>query len=212
MLDRQFAVDLARSLSEPAVRSGQGSRADQPHRATRPSLLLVRPGLGPKTLAELVALVQAASPARSRSAPAGRVRRRIWRWNCCSTWRAPKRCMCRSAASRRRSPKSIAGRVDMAIASLASGVAHVQAGTLLGLGVSGNARSELLPTCRPSRRRASRATTCPTGGASRRRPRTPRPIIDRLHQRDRARHARSRACARPSSRAPRLPSPPRPRR
>ena len=39
----------------------------------------------------------------------------------------------------------VAGRVDMAIASLASGLAHVQAGTLLGLGVSGAQRSALLP-------------------------------------------------------------------
>ena len=39
----------------------------------------------------------------------------------------------------------IAGRVDMAIASLAAGVAHVKAGTLLGLAVSGDKRSTLLP-------------------------------------------------------------------
>jgi tripartite-type tricarboxylate transporter receptor subunit TctC len=39
----------------------------------------------------------------------------------------------------------IAGRVDMAIASLAAGVAHVKSGTLLGLGVSGDKRSALLP-------------------------------------------------------------------
>ena len=39
----------------------------------------------------------------------------------------------------------VAGRVDMAIASLASGVAHVQSGTLIGLGVTGAQRSSLLP-------------------------------------------------------------------
>jgi tripartite-type tricarboxylate transporter receptor subunit TctC len=39
----------------------------------------------------------------------------------------------------------IAGRVDMAIASLAAGLAQVQGGTLLGLGVTGQKRSELLP-------------------------------------------------------------------
>jgi tripartite-type tricarboxylate transporter receptor subunit TctC len=39
----------------------------------------------------------------------------------------------------------IAGRVDMAIASLASGVAHVKSGALLGLAVSGDKRSTLLP-------------------------------------------------------------------
>jgi tripartite-type tricarboxylate transporter receptor subunit TctC len=39
----------------------------------------------------------------------------------------------------------IGGRVDMAISSLASGVAHVRAGTLAGIAVSGAARSPLLP-------------------------------------------------------------------
>ena len=39
----------------------------------------------------------------------------------------------------------IAGRVDMAIASLASGVGHVRQGTLLGLGVSGERRASALP-------------------------------------------------------------------
>jgi tripartite-type tricarboxylate transporter receptor subunit TctC len=39
----------------------------------------------------------------------------------------------------------MAGRVDMTIASLAAGVAQVQAGTLLGLAVSAEARSSPLP-------------------------------------------------------------------
>ena len=76
----------------------------------------------------------------------------------------------------------IAGRVDIAIASLASGVAHVSGGTLLGFAVSGDKRSILLP----------QVPTFAEAGA----PRydmsywwgiaapaaTPRPIVDRLHR------------------------------
>ena len=39
----------------------------------------------------------------------------------------------------------VGGRVDMAIGSLASGLAQVQAGTLLGLAITGAARNPLLP-------------------------------------------------------------------
>lgn len=75
----------------------------------------------------------------------------------------------------------IAGRVDMAIASLASGVAHVKAGSLIGVAVSGNARSELLPTV-PTFAEAGQprydmsywwGIAAPAA--------TPRPVIDRLH-------------------------------
>jgi tripartite-type tricarboxylate transporter receptor subunit TctC len=63
--------------------------------ADSPSILLVRPGLGPRTLAELVALAKQ-KPGRSPSARAGRDRPRISRWSCCSTSRESRRCTCRS--------------------------------------------------------------------------------------------------------------------
>jgi len=39
----------------------------------------------------------------------------------------------------------VAGHIDMTIASLAAGLGHVKGGTLLGLAVSGEKRSPLLP-------------------------------------------------------------------
>jgi tripartite-type tricarboxylate transporter receptor subunit TctC len=76
----------------------------------------------------------------------------------------------------------IADRVDMAIASLASGLAHVEGGTLIGLGVSGAKRSALLPQV-PTFAEAGQprydmsywwGIAAPAG--------TPRPVIDRLHR------------------------------
>jgi tripartite-type tricarboxylate transporter receptor subunit TctC len=76
----------------------------------------------------------------------------------------------------------IAGRVDMVIASLASGIAHVKGGTLLGLGVSGAQRSALLLEV-PTFEEAGQprydmsywwGVAAPSG--------TPRPIIERLHR------------------------------
>jgi tripartite-type tricarboxylate transporter receptor subunit TctC len=76
----------------------------------------------------------------------------------------------------------IAGRVDMAIASLASGMAHVDAGTLIGLAVSGETRSPLLPKV-PTFAEAGEprydmsywwGIAAPAG--------TPSPIIERLHR------------------------------
>jgi tripartite-type tricarboxylate transporter receptor subunit TctC len=70
----------------------------------------------------------------------------------------------------------------MTIASLASGVAHVKEGRLLGLGLSGNKRSELLPQV-PTFAEAGQprydmsywwGIAAPAA--------TPRPIIDRLHR------------------------------
>ena len=53
----------------------------------------------------------------------------------------------------------IAGRVDMAIASLASGVAQVKAGTLVGLAGVGEKRSPLLPDVPTFAEAGARATT-----------------------------------------------------
>ena len=40
----------------------------------------------------------------------------------------------------------VAGRVDMVISSIAAGLAYVQAGTIVGIAVSGDKRSDLLPS------------------------------------------------------------------
>jgi tripartite-type tricarboxylate transporter receptor subunit TctC len=112
--------------------------------ADSPSILLVRPGLGPRTLAELVALAKqkpeeitfgSGGPGSS----AHLAMELLLNVAGVRALHVPFRGVAAAIA------EVVAGRVDMAIASLASGLAHVQAGTLLGLGVSGAQRSALLP-------------------------------------------------------------------
>ena len=106
--------------------------------ADSPSILLVRPGLGPRTLAELVALAKqkpgeitfgSGGPGSS----AHLAMELLLNVAGIRALHVPFRGVAAAIA------EVVAGRVDMAIASLASGLAHVQAGTLLGLGVSGSA-------------------------------------------------------------------------
>ncbi len=148
--------------------------------ADSPSLLMVRPGLGPKTLGELVALLKqkpgeltfgSGGPGSS----AHLAMELLLNVTGTKGLHVPFRGVAAAIA------EVIAGRVDIAIASLASGVAHVKAGTLIGMAVSGDKRSALLPE----------VPTFAEAGA----PRydmsywwgiaapaaTPRPIIDRLH-------------------------------
>ena len=148
--------------------------------ADSPSLLMVRPGLGPKTLAELVALAKqkpgeitfgSGGPGSS----AHLAMELLLNVTGTKGLHVPFRGVAAAIA------EVIAGRVDMAIASLASGVAHVTAGTLLGLAVSGDKRSALLPQV-PTFVEAGVprydmsywwGVAAPAG--------TPKPIIDRLH-------------------------------
>jgi tripartite-type tricarboxylate transporter receptor subunit TctC len=112
--------------------------------ADSPSILLVRPGLGPRTLAELVSLSKrrpgeitfgSGGPGSS----AHLAMELLLNLAGVQALHVPFRGVAAAIA------EVIAGRVDMAIASLASGVAHVDAGTLIGLAVSGERRSPLLP-------------------------------------------------------------------
>jgi tripartite-type tricarboxylate transporter receptor subunit TctC len=112
--------------------------------ANSASIVLVRPGLGPKTLAELIALAKqkpgeitfgSGGPGSS----AHLAMELLLNVSGIKALHVPFRGVAAAIA------EVIAGRVDMAIASLASGVSHVKAGTLLGLAVSGDKRSELLP-------------------------------------------------------------------
>ncbi|MPZ55182.1 MAG: tripartite tricarboxylate transporter substrate binding protein [Rhizobiales bacterium] len=112
--------------------------------ADSPSILLVRPGLGPRTLAELVALAKqrpgeitfgSGGPGSS----AHLAMELLLNVAGVRALHVPFRGVAAAIT------EVIAGRVDMAIASLASGVAHVKGGTLLGLAVSGEKRSALLP-------------------------------------------------------------------
>jgi tripartite-type tricarboxylate transporter receptor subunit TctC len=149
--------------------------------ADSPSILLVRPGLGPRTLAELVALAKqqpggitfgSGGPGSS----AHLAMELLLNLAGVQALHVPFRGVAAAIA------EVIAGRVDMAIASLASGVAHVKGGTLIGLGVSGGKRSALLPEV-PTFAEAGQpaydmsywwGVAAPAG--------TPRPVLERLHR------------------------------
>jgi tripartite-type tricarboxylate transporter receptor subunit TctC len=149
--------------------------------ANSPSILLVRPNLGPKTLAEVIALAKqrpgeitfgSGGPGSS----AHLAMELLLNVSGSKALHVPFRGVAAAIA------EVIAGRVDMAIASLASGVAHVKAGTLLGLAVSGDKRSELLPDV-PTFAEAGQprygvsywwGIAAPVA--------TPRAIVDRLHR------------------------------
>jgi tripartite-type tricarboxylate transporter receptor subunit TctC len=149
--------------------------------ADSPSILLVRPGLGPRTLAELVALAKqqpggitfgSGGPGSS----AHLAMELLLNLAGVQALHVPFRGVAAAIA------EVIAGRVDMAIASLASGVAHVKGGTLIGLAVSGAKRSALLPEV-PTFAEAGQprydmsywwGIAAPAG--------TPRPILERLHR------------------------------
>jgi tripartite-type tricarboxylate transporter receptor subunit TctC len=149
--------------------------------ADSPSILLVRPGLGPRTLAELVSLAKqrpgeitfgSGGPGSS----AHLAMELLLNLAGVQALHVPFRGVAAAIA------EVIAGRVDMAIASLASGAAHVDAGTLIGLAVSGERRSSLLPKV-PTFAEAGEprydmsywwGIAAPAG--------TPSPIIERLHR------------------------------
>ncbi len=149
--------------------------------ADSPSILLVRPGLGPKTLADLVALAkqkpgEVTFGSGGPGSSAHLAMELLLNVTGTKALHVPFRGVAAAIA------EVIAGRVDMAIASLASGVAHVKAGTLVGVAVSGEKRSALLPDV-PTFIEAGAprydmsywwGIAAPAG--------TPRPIVERLHR------------------------------
>jgi tripartite-type tricarboxylate transporter receptor subunit TctC len=111
--------------------------------ADSPAILLVRPGLGVRTLAELIALARqkpgeitfgSGGPGSS----AHLAMELFLNVAGIQALHVPFRGIAAAIA------EMIGGRVDMAIGSLASGLAQVQGGTLLGLGITGAQRSALL--------------------------------------------------------------------
>jgi tripartite-type tricarboxylate transporter receptor subunit TctC len=149
--------------------------------ADSPSILLVRPGLGPKALGEIIALARqkpgdltfgSGGPGSS----AHLAMELLLNVSGVKALHVPFRGVAAAIA------EVIAGRVDMAIASLASGIAHVKEGRLLGLAVSGDKRSNLLPNV-PTFAEAGQprydmsywwGIAAPAE--------TPRPVIERLHR------------------------------
>src|SRR5690606_1583417 len=112
--------------------------------ADSPSILLVRPGLGPKTLAELLELIrqkpgEITFGSGGQGSSAHLAMELLLNVAGLRALHVPFRGVAAAIV------EVISGRVDMAIASLASGVGHVRNGALLGLGVTGTERSALLP-------------------------------------------------------------------
>ena len=112
--------------------------------AESPSILLVRTGLGARTLPELLtALRQRPGEISFGSGGQGSSAHLAMELLLNVTETRAMHVPFRGVAAA--ITEVIGNRVDMAIASLASGVAHVRSGTLLGMAVSGEARSGLLP-------------------------------------------------------------------
>jgi tripartite-type tricarboxylate transporter receptor subunit TctC len=112
--------------------------------ADSPSLLMVRNGLGPRTLAELVALLkqkpgEISFGSGGQGSSAHLAMELLLNVTDTRALHVPFRGVAAAIT------EVIGGRVDMVIASLASGVAHVRGGTLVGMTVSGDTRSALLP-------------------------------------------------------------------
>ena len=149
--------------------------------ADSPSMLMVRPGLGPRTLGELVALGKQKPGAITfgsggPGSSAHLAMELLLNLSGVQALHVPFRGVAAAIA------EVVADRVDMVIASIASGLAHVDAGTLIGLGLSGEKRNPLLPKV-PTFAEAGEpryemtywwGVAAPAG--------TPRSIIDRLNR------------------------------
>jgi len=112
--------------------------------AVSPSILLVRPQLGPRSLADLVALAKE-NPGKLTFGSGGvgssahLAMELLLNVTGTKALHVPFRGVAAAIT------EVIAGHIDMTIASLAAGMAQVKAGTLHGLAVSGSRRSILLP-------------------------------------------------------------------
>lgn len=112
--------------------------------ATSPTILLVSPALGPRSLPELIAYAKQ-NPDKLNFGSGG----------VGSSAHLGMELLLDTAGIKARHvpfrgvaaaiQEAMAGRIDMVIASLASGVAQVQGHTLLGMAVTGEQRSPLLP-------------------------------------------------------------------
>ena len=112
--------------------------------ADSPSLLMARPGLGPRTLAELVTLGKQKPGAITfgsggPGSSAHLAMELLLNLAGVQALHVPFRGVAAAVAD------VVAGRVDIVIGSIAVGLPHVQAGTLIGLAVSGDQRTPLLP-------------------------------------------------------------------
>ena len=158
--------------------------------ADLPALLMVRPGLGMRTLAELVALGKQ-KPGEltfGSGGPGSSAHMAMELFLDTAGIKAlhvPFRGIAAAIG------EMVGGRVDMAIGSLASGLSQVQAGTLLGLGITGTQRNPLLPDVPTFTEAGQPRFDVPYWFALAAPAATPTPIVERLHREV------VRACAQP---------------
>jgi tripartite-type tricarboxylate transporter receptor subunit TctC len=112
--------------------------------ADSPALLIVRPGLGVRTLAELIALAKS-KPGELTFGSGGPGSSAHMAMELFLDTAGIKALHVPFRGIAAAINEMVGGRVDMAIGSLASGLAQVQAGALIGLGITGSARNPLLP-------------------------------------------------------------------
>lgn len=158
--------------------------------ADSPALLIVRPGLGVRGLADLIALGKG-KPGELTFGSGGPGSSAHMAMELFLDTAGIKALHVPFRGIAAAINEMVGGRVDMAIGSLASGLAQVQAGTLIGLGITGAARNPLLPDV-PTFAEAGLpkfnvpywfALAAPAG--------TPAPVIERLNREV------LRACAQP---------------
>jgi tripartite-type tricarboxylate transporter receptor subunit TctC len=149
--------------------------------ADSPALLIVRPGLGVRTLTELTALGRE-NPGELTFGSGGPGSSAHMAMELFLDTAGIKALHVPFRGIAAAINEMVGGRVDMAIGSLASGLAQVQAGTLLGLGITGAARNPLLPAV-PTFTEAGLPTfnvpywfalAAPAG--------TPLPVVERLNR------------------------------
>jgi len=149
--------------------------------ADSPSLLMARPGLGPRTLAELVTLGKQKPGAITfgsggPGSSAHLAMELLLNLVGVQALHVPFRGVAAAVA------EVVAGRVDIVIGSIAVGLPHVQAGTLIGLAVSGDQRTPLLPVLPPFAEAGEPRYAVTYGWGIAAPAGTPGPIIERLNR------------------------------
>jgi tripartite-type tricarboxylate transporter receptor subunit TctC len=158
--------------------------------ADSPAILLARPGLGARTLAELVALARQ-DPGKLTFGSGGPgssahlAMELFLNLAGIQALHVPFRGIAAAIA------EMLGGRVDMAIGSLASGLAQVQSGALVGLGITGTQRNPLLPDVPTFAQAGQPGFDVPYWFGLAAPAATPAPIIERLNREV------VRACAQP---------------
>ncbi len=158
--------------------------------ADSPALLMARPGLGVRTLGELIALGKQ-RPGELTFGSGGPGSSAHFAMELFLDTAGIKALHVPFRGIAAAIGEMVGGRVDMAIGSLASGLSQVQAGALLGLGITGAQRNALLPDVPTFAEAGQPRFDVPYWFALAAPAATPPQIVERLHRET------VRACAQP---------------